>query len=118
MIDNLELSRVLTHVIAAVDGVGDIYASGPLVQAVALSLVNAISEKETDDAKVAVDRDASGGLLVSATIGIVSGHAAQTVLRNASDNVRSFLIEQYPSMQIGGIHVKVSRIETEITTRV
>ena len=121
MSDDLELSRALTAVVAAVPGVGDLYASGPLVKAVSLALINAVSDDETDDAKVAVSRDASGRLVVMATFSVENGYAARVVLSAVNDALRahlatSILATREPAALPAAIEVKVSRIETEIVT--
>lgn len=110
---DLDLSRSLTAVIAAVPGVGDVYPSGTLAQAVTLTIVNAATDDQTDDAKVAVSRGDSGLLTLTATIGVADGFAARVVLHEVTDALRAYLARQLPDARGADIHLKVSRIETE-----
>lgn len=113
MNDGLDLSRTLTSIVAAVEGVGDIYPSGSFAQAATLTVVNAISDEQTDDAKVAVSSDGSGQLKITVTIGVAFGHSARETLKAVSDTLRAYLETEVPATQAPSIDVKVSRIETE-----
>lgn len=116
MKDDLELSRTLTNIVALVEGVGDVFPSGTLAQAVTLTAVNAITSDDTDDAKVAVSRDELAQLDVVVTIGIASGYAAAAVLRAVGDILRAYLEGADPASPAPRIDVKVSRIEKEIAS--
>ena len=110
---DLDLSRTLTGVVSAVDGVDDVFPSGTIAQAATLTVINVVTDDETDDAKVAVSRDSAGRLAVTATIGVAAGHAAQTVLREVTDALRAALAGEAAATGPATIAVKASRIDSE-----
>lgn len=90
MIEDLDLSRELTRVVASAAGVIDVFAPGGLERVAMLSILNRTTDSETDDAKVSIDRS-KNKLVVCTTIGVDSAYPVRLTLRTVSDAIRDHL---------------------------
>ena len=111
---DLDLSRELTAVVAAVDGVVGVYSAGPLHRAVGLAIANVTSSDEPP-AKVSLTRERDGGLRVDVAIGVLSAVPVPRTLRAVGDAVRAHLAARGEVATLD-VRVTASHIETPAPT--
>jgi uncharacterized alkaline shock family protein YloU len=111
---DLDLSRELTAVVAAVDGVIGVYGAGPLHRSVGLAIANATSAGDPP-AKVSLTRERDGKLRVEVAIGVLSAVPVPRTLRAVGDAVRAHLAARDEDAPLD-VRVTVSHIETPAPT--
>ena len=111
MTDDHALSRELTQLVATLTGVVEVYTSVSTLRALPALPLALLPEKVlperllptgilpsglvptgiAPDEKVAVSRDSSGTLTVTATIGVGGGHTVLDTVRRVGDALRGYL---------------------------
>ncbi|RUR01783.1 hypothetical protein [Labedella endophytica] len=109
--NDLDLSRELTTLVAGIPGVVGVYPAGPLHRAVGLTVVNVAASDDQAPAKVSLVRDKEKGLRVEVAVGVLSTYPVPRTLRTVGDAVRAHLDAMEHD---GGLDVRVtaSHIET------